>query len=369
MIMADKGKTLSAKILKDVDKDVISIGEVYKGVCDAGMTPSTTTIVSKDLKGFGDDYFNTDWVMLVLYNDNSHGAAPEGQVRDITDYVSATGTFTAVAFGANVEPDDVIMVAYTKHYQFATSAELFDTSGPANVKIDDIGTYNMSIYDVGNIVPTAAEITAGNYQIDRLRAGVLTNIVASTPASKADGRIYAAETFDAVSGWAAGDLVLVTFSGGSIGVTGVTTVLPNKYFWTRIPSDAITNATPASGSIDNLNVNTEQDLITEVTVNTVVQVDSIYVDFTNWLADASIAASGANLTIRVYLDDDGGTLREVGNLQDIITEGVSAGSMVQINGLGTFERNFKVTVQSSVAPTGGAASDLVKYHYASYDRE
>ena len=129
------------------------------------------------------------------------------------------------------------------------------------------------------------------------------------------------------------------------------------------------NATPASGSIDNLNVNTEQDLITEVTVTTATRNDSIIIDFTNWLADASIAASGATLTIKVYLDDDNGTLREIGNLQDIITEGISPGSMVQINGIGTFERNFKVTVQSSVAPTGGAASDLVKYHYATYDVE
>lgn len=132
---------------------------------------------------------------------------------------------------------------------------------------------------------------------------------------------------------------------------------------------AFGTATPASGSIDNLNANTEQDLITEVTVTTATRIDAINVDFTNWLADASIAASAATLTIKVYMDDDGGTLREIGNLQDIITEGVSEGSMVQINGLGSFERNFKVTVQSSTAPTGGAASDLVKYHYASYDVE
>ena len=124
-----------------------------------------------------------------------------------------------------------------------------------------------------------------------------------------------------------------------------------------------------SGSIDNLNVNTEQDLITEVTVSTVEQVDSIEVDFTNWLADGNINGTGATLTIKVYMDDDGGTLREIGNLQDVVTEGISEGSIVQINGLGTFERNFKVTVQSSISPAGGAASDLVKYHYASYDRE
>ena len=232
--MADRGKTLSSKLIQETKDDVISIGEVYKGVCDAGMAPSTITIVSNDLNGYGDDYFNTDWVMLVLYNYNSHGAAPEGEVRDITDYTSLTGTFTTQAFSANIEPDDIVMVAYTKHYQFATSAELFDTSGPTNIEIDDVGTYNLSIYDVGNVVPTSAEITAGNYQIDRLRAGALTNIVPSAAASKADGRIYAVETFDEASGWAIGDLVLVTFSGGSIGISGVTTVLPNQYFWTRI---------------------------------------------------------------------------------------------------------------------------------------
>ena len=136
-----------------------------------------------------------------------------------------------------------------------------------------------------------------------------------------------------------------------------------------IPVVVTNKAIPASGSIDNLNVNTEQDLITEVTVTTATRIDSIIIDFTNWLADASIAASGATLTIKLYMDDDGGTLREIGNLQDVVTEGISEGNMVQVNGPGTFERNFKVTVQSSISPAGGAASDLVKYHYATYDVE
>lgn len=367
--MADRGKTLSAKIQQETDDDVISIGEVYKGVCDAGMPPSTTTIVSNNLAGYGDDYFNTDWVLIVLFNNNNHGVAPEGQVRDITDYVSATGTFTTVAFGANIEPDDIVMVAYTKHYQFATAAEYYDTSGPAIVQLNDVGTYDIAIYDIGNVVPTAAQITAGNYKIDRLRAGVLVNIVPLSPAIKFDGSISTSEVFNTITGWAEGDLAYITFSGGSITVTGVTTVLPDQHFWTRIDSKATTNATPESGSIDNLNVALDRNLIPTVIVTTVIQIDSIIVDFTNWLADASIVGSGATLTITVWMHDDGGVLRKIGNLQDIITEGVSIGSMVQINGLGTFERNFSVSVQSSVAPTGGVGSDLVKYHYASYDRE
>ena len=334
--MSDKGKTLSAKILNDVDKDVISIGEVYKGVCDAGMAPSTTTIVSKDLKGFGDDYFNTDWVMLVLYNDNSHGAAPEGEVRDITDYVSATGTFTAVAFSANIEPDDVVMVAYTKHYQFATSAELCDTSGPGNVQIDDVGTYNIGIYDVGNVVPTAAEIAAGNYQIDRLRAGVLTNIVASVAASKADGRIYAAETFDAGSGWAAGDLVLVTFSGGSIGVTGVTTVLPNKYFWTRIVTEALPSA-EITGSY-NLPNDVAENTAIEITTTDRRRLDSVWLDLNTLVQD---------VTIKVYHKIDGANYRQY----DEFSWGTAEEDGVLITDI-SINNDWKLTITSTVAQGG-----------------
>ena len=124
---------------------------------------------------------------------------------------------------------------YSEVVSITIAGELFYISSPANLEIDDIGNYNMGLYDVGDGIPTSAEITAGNYQIDRVRNGVLTNIVASTGASKADGRIYCSETFDAASGWATGDLVLVTFSGGSVTPTGgSTTTLPNAYLYSRI---------------------------------------------------------------------------------------------------------------------------------------
>jgi hypothetical protein len=86
-------------------------GISYMGKCDAGMAPSTVTIVCDDLKGFGDDFFNTDWVMSVNLNANSHGNAPEGNApRDIQDYTSATGTFEVAAFSQEVEPNDSIVI-------------------------------------------------------------------------------------------------------------------------------------------------------------------------------------------------------------------------------------------------------------------
>lgn len=84
----------------------------FKGTCDIGMGASTTVIVSDHLTGYGDDFFNTKYYIQVLKNANSVGNAPETQVRQITDYVSATGTFTCTAFGANVEASDEIAVLH-----------------------------------------------------------------------------------------------------------------------------------------------------------------------------------------------------------------------------------------------------------------
>ena len=85
---------------------------ILTGVCDTGMTASTVTIVSDDLEGYGNDYFNNNWYVMVVKNANSIGAAPSGETREITDYVSATGTFTCTAFSANVEASDEIVLIH-----------------------------------------------------------------------------------------------------------------------------------------------------------------------------------------------------------------------------------------------------------------
>jgi len=92
-------------------------GISYAGTCDAGMGASTTIIVCAQLAGFGDDFFNTDYVLKVALNDNSHGASPEADAaRDITDYDTATGTFTTAAFNNNVEANDKIVVSKRSFY-------------------------------------------------------------------------------------------------------------------------------------------------------------------------------------------------------------------------------------------------------------
>ncbi|MFA5695921.1 MAG: hypothetical protein WC917_00445 [Bacilli bacterium] len=87
-------------------------GYVVVGNCDAGMVASQTSIVVADLGGYGDSFFNTKYYIQVVKNANSVGNAPEREVRKITAYTSATGTFTVDAFSVNVEANDKILVLH-----------------------------------------------------------------------------------------------------------------------------------------------------------------------------------------------------------------------------------------------------------------
>ncbi|MHC4542481.1 MAG: hypothetical protein ACYS74_22295, partial [Planctomycetota bacterium] len=59
-----------------------------------GAGAATTFISTDGGDGFGDDYFNTGWSLIITYDAGAVGGAPEGDIRDIVDYVSTTGTFT-----------------------------------------------------------------------------------------------------------------------------------------------------------------------------------------------------------------------------------------------------------------------------------
>jgi hypothetical protein len=112
-------------------------------------------------------------------------------------------------------------------------------SGPQVVEIDDGGEFSIELLNPGDVIIPVGSITAGNYLIDRIRNNVLTPIVASTPASKAAGRIYCTYQFTAAAGWAVGDLFKITFSGGSVTIGGTTTAFPDAFFYGRISRDEV----------------------------------------------------------------------------------------------------------------------------------
>jgi len=103
--------------LGNFDEILIALGAkggalAYMGFCPVGMAASSTTIVCTNLIGFPNDTFNSGYQMIVLKNANSAAGPPEMEMRDITDYVGATGTFTVLAFTANVEASDVVLVIH-----------------------------------------------------------------------------------------------------------------------------------------------------------------------------------------------------------------------------------------------------------------
>jgi hypothetical protein len=95
-----------------------SIAAYTKGLVSRGMVVlqgrvttggSQTAISSTDLVGYGDDFFNNQYYMQVIQSD---AAAPEPEVRKITNYTSLTGAFTCDAFSVNVEAGDEILLIH-----------------------------------------------------------------------------------------------------------------------------------------------------------------------------------------------------------------------------------------------------------------
>ncbi len=103
----DTGTTqLNATTISAIASGVTGLG--FRGT--ATNNAVTTTVISADMLGFGNDYFNTGWSIICILDADGVGTAPEGEVRDITDYVSSTGTFTVAAFTSALTTSDEIYI-------------------------------------------------------------------------------------------------------------------------------------------------------------------------------------------------------------------------------------------------------------------
>jgi len=196
---------------------------VHVAQCDSDMGASTTVIDALKMYGFDDDYFNTDWVMVVVRNDNAVGVAPEGQIRDITDYSSVDGVFTTVAFGANVEALDVVMIA---------RREIFVVDGVAlqATPIADSFAYKVSQYlasgdgdfATGTVLPSDASLydTLGVPQHFTATASTVNSLTCAGLIDQAG--LYLGEIVVPLSGNMAGQGRYITAYDG----TQTITVLP-----------------------------------------------------------------------------------------------------------------------------------------------
>ncbi len=123
----DGGTDNNDSVKSDVDllqTDVTSLIALIAAINDTGYVgtctnnATTTVAIVPLLAGFGDDYFNTEWSIICILDFSAAGSAPEGEIIDIIDYESATGTFTTnVAFTAALTTGDGVMIRRTEELE------------------------------------------------------------------------------------------------------------------------------------------------------------------------------------------------------------------------------------------------------------
>lgn len=82
------------------------------GIVDATQVASTITVITNNLQNIPNDVLEGQFWMQVIYNTSVPGTAPEGEIRQITNFVQggALQTFTVDAFTANVEAGDYVCI-------------------------------------------------------------------------------------------------------------------------------------------------------------------------------------------------------------------------------------------------------------------
>jgi hypothetical protein len=78
------------------------------GTVDSVTGAPTFTVAS--LVGYGNDYFN-GWFAYAVWDSAGGEAAPQGESQAITDYVSATGTFSHAVFTAALVAGDKVIIS------------------------------------------------------------------------------------------------------------------------------------------------------------------------------------------------------------------------------------------------------------------
>lgn len=324
----DKGRTLTARLLEKLADSIIDIGESYTGVCNSGMAASTTTIVCDDLKDFDDDYFNDGWLMYIAHNDDAPGTAPEGETRDISNYVGATGTFTTAAFSANVEESDVVIVARVTTFIIDQvkliaspvdgSLASFISSGNGSTTLGTRLGVDVSIIDV-----------LGHTGVAALTTGIYGNLGDFAGQTNLQTLLTALGIPDVAAKPLYTCLVTDRLDDGTFGLAALNTDL-----------DAILANQAGSETISSTNLPNDvaENTIIEISTGLRQTLDSVWLDFVNLVQD---------VTIKVYHKIDGINYR----LYDTYSWSTVEDDGILIRDI-TINNDWKLTVTSTVAQGG-----------------
>lgn len=89
-----------------------SVGLWMFGIVDATQVASLVTVITNNLQNIPNDSLEGQFYMQVIYNASAPATAPEGEIRQITNFVQggALQTLTTDAFSANVEAGDLVVI-------------------------------------------------------------------------------------------------------------------------------------------------------------------------------------------------------------------------------------------------------------------
>jgi hypothetical protein len=115
-----KGATATASTFNNTTDSLEAIADAISSLTAVGLiglcenNASTTTVITADLAGYGNDAFLEGWSLICTFDTGGAvGTLPSGEIRDITDYVSATGTFTTAAWTAALTTGDYVLLTPT----------------------------------------------------------------------------------------------------------------------------------------------------------------------------------------------------------------------------------------------------------------
>ncbi|MCK5235925.1 MAG: hypothetical protein KAR06_02980 [Deltaproteobacteria bacterium] len=100
-------------ILKQITK------QSFFMLADVTTFTDANNFASLDLAGYENDFF-TNWYVFVARDDGGAAAAPQGEYRLVTDYVSATGGIVHNALSANLAVGDQVMLIHPMLYEILT---------------------------------------------------------------------------------------------------------------------------------------------------------------------------------------------------------------------------------------------------------
>ena len=222
--------------------------------------------------------------------------------------------------------------------------------GPQTVDVDNVGHFGATLVDKDVGLVPVADITAGTYNLDRVRGGVTTNITTGGAFSKSDGRVYIDITF-ASADWALDDAFIITPQGDTSYNIGATTYYPAIPDMAGYVGDSSTvdgkldtiidsNGSADSSGTKSFLANTDKQTIVELVNSTRKIICGAWLDMSNCTLDGTIGVEykvdGINYKVATS------ELFEVATMDDAVYLDLNMG----------ITEDFKVTYQVAVAEAG-----------------